>query len=205
MRTYQKEVIILSLLSVFRCGNRSDKLPNVCSWSRGILLRHYDDLRRSVDMVGNWLGIHIFINSATVQVRARLPSSLKKQKKKEKNRERERPRKAEYRFFSPPRWARQIDCIISGCWQSLQCNAIKQNTAIGAAGSLCIIGGWLMFIILRRTYTMTYCSVRASPPIAIEMTAEGGRFVKNLTNTGVLPVHNSLKVTKSSTFQWAIF
>lgn len=54
---------------------------------------------------------------------------------------------------------------------------------------------------LRRTYTMTYHSVRVSPPTTTEMTAEGE---KNWTNFGVLPVHKSLMETKDNRIQWTI-
>lgn len=50
--TYQKKVIILSLFSVFRCGNRHDELSNIPSRSRGVPLSRYDDLQR-VDMAEN--------------------------------------------------------------------------------------------------------------------------------------------------------
>lgn len=49
-----------------------------------------------------------------------------------------------------------------------------------------------MVIILRGTYAVTYRSVRSSPPIATEMTAEEKGLSKNLTNAGVLPVHSGL-------------
>lgn len=75
MRTYQRKVIILSLFSVFGCGNGSDELPNVPSW--GVLLRYYEALQQCCDMARNWLGIRVF-----QQIRTRLTSSLKRQKER---------------------------------------------------------------------------------------------------------------------------